>query len=99
MLSNGRPEQTVNDGGIVDARPACVALVPMVQRTEWTATQPPSRPTSTFVTQLLATAEYAPQTRGLRRATAADARTAYRASQRQVQIQARVAGIRTRQTI
>jgi hypothetical protein len=100
MLSNGRPEQTVNDGGIGDARPACVALVPMVQRTEWTRTASgPSRPASTFVTQLLATAEYAPQTRGLRRATAADARTAYSASQRQVQIQARVAGIRTRQTI
>ncbi|QWG26147.1 hypothetical protein KMZ93_25615 [Bradyrhizobium sediminis] len=86
---------------MADAGPACVALVPMVQRTEWTGTasQPPSRPTSTFVTQLLATAEYAPQTRRLRRATAADARTAYSASQHQVQIQARVAGIRTRQTI
>lgn len=101
MSSNSRPEQTANDGGVADARPACVALVPMVQRTEWTrsAGQQPSRPASTFVTQLLATAEYAPQTRGLRRATAADARTAYSASQRQVQIQARVAGIRTRQTI
>lgn len=100
MSSNGRPEQTVNDGGVADARPACVALVPMVQRTEWTRTAgQPSRPASTFVTQLLATAEYAPQTRSLRRATAADARTAYSASQRQVQIQARVAGIRTRQTI
>lgn len=101
MLSSGRPEHTANDGGVADARPACVALVPMVQRAEWTraAGQPPSRPASTFVTQLLATAEHAPQTRGMRRATAADARTAYRASQHQVQLQARVASIRTRQII
>jgi hypothetical protein len=101
MSGSGRPEQTVNDGAVADAGPACVALVPMVQRTEWTgsAGQPSSRPASTFVTQLLATAEHAPQTRGLRRATAADARTAYSASQRQVQLQARAAGIRTRQII
>ena len=101
MSGNGRPEQTVDGGGAADARPACVALVPMVQPTEWarTASRQPSRPASTFVTQLLATAEHAPQTRSLRRATAADARTAYSASQHQVQIQARVAGIRTRQII
>ena len=101
MSGNGRPEQTADGGGVADSRPACVALVPMVQPTEWTrtASQPPARPASTFVTQLLATAEHAPQTRSLRRATAADARTAYSASQRQVQIQARVAGIRTRQVI
>ena len=101
MSDNGRPEQATDDGGFAEARPACVALVPMVQPTEWTrtASQQPSRPASTFVTQLLATAEHAPQTRSLRRATAADARTAYSASQRQVQIQARVVGIRTRQVI
>lgn len=99
MLSNGRPEQTINDDGVADARPACVALVPMVQRTEWIAGQPPSRPASTFVTQLLATAQHLPQTRGMRRATAADARTAYSTCQRQVQIQARFAGTRTRQII
>jgi hypothetical protein len=89
------------DGVAADARSSCVALVPTAQRTEWArpAGQPPSRPASTFVTQLLATAEHAPQTRGLRRATAADARTAYSASQRQVLIQARGAGIRTRQTV
>lgn len=97
MLSSGRAEQTTTDG--VDARPACVALVPVVQRAEWTAGQPTSQPASTFVTQLLATAEQVPQTRGLRRATAADAGTAYRASQRQVLTQARIAGIRTRQII
>ena len=101
MSGNGRPEQTVDDGGVADGRSACVALVPMVQATEWTRTtsQQPARPASTFVTQLLATAEHAPQTRSLRRATAADARTAYSAGQHQARIQARVAGIRTRQII
>ena len=97
MSDNGRPEQTLDDGGVADARPACVALVPVAQPTEWTGTahQQPSRPASTFIAQLLATAEQAPQTRGLRRGTAADAQTAYSANRHQ----ARVAGIRTRQII
>jgi hypothetical protein len=97
MSGSGRPEQTVGDGGGADARPACVALVPVAQPTEWTETahRQPSRPASTFVAQLLATAEQAPQTRGLRRGTAADAQTAYSASRHQ----ARAAGIRTRQII
>jgi hypothetical protein len=97
MSENGRPEHAVNDGGVADARPACVALVPVAQPTEWTgrANQQPSQPASTFVAQLLATAEQAPQTRGLRHATAADAQTAYGANRHQ----ARVAGIRTRQII
>ena len=96
MSGSGQPEQAVDDGVVADARPACVALVPMAQPTEWTrtASQQPSRPASTFVAQLLATAEHAPQTRSLRRATAADAQTAYSANR-----QARAAGIRTRQII
>ncbi|MDO9298033.1 hypothetical protein [Bradyrhizobium sp.] len=97
MSERGRPEQAVDGGGFADARPACVALVPVAQPTEWTdrAHQPPSRPASTFIAQLLATAEQAPQTRCLRRATVADAQTAYGASRHQ----ARAAGIRTRQSI
>ena len=96
MSDNARPEQTVDDGVVADAGPACVALVPVAQRTEWTgrAHQQPSRPASTFIAQLLATAEQAPQTRCLRRGTAADAQTAYSANRDQV----RVAG-RTRQII
>jgi len=97
MSDNGRPEQAIDDGGVADARPACVALVPVAQPTQWTgrANQQPSRPASTFVAQLLATADRAPQTRDLRRATAADAQTAYSANPQQ----ARAAGIRTRQII
>jgi hypothetical protein len=48
-----------------------------------------------FVTHLIATAEHAPQTRSLRRASFADARTAYRASESPV----RALGTRTRQII
>ncbi|MFH1339952.1 MAG: hypothetical protein ABIL01_01890 [Pseudomonadota bacterium] len=97
MSDDRRPGQAGDDGGGANARPACVALVPVAQPTEWTRTahQAPSRPASTFVAQLLATAEQAPQTRGLRRATAADAQTAYGASRQP----ARAAGIRTRQVI
>jgi hypothetical protein len=97
MLSTGRPEQTADDGVLADAKPACVALVPMVPSVHRSHTASPQllRPDSTFVTHLIATAEHAPQTRSLRRATPAYAQTAYRASQHQ----ARGAGIRTRQII
>jgi hypothetical protein len=62
-------------------KPACVALVPLA------ASVPPpeksglwrARPSSIFVTHLIATAAQAPQTRQLRRATPSDAQTAYSA--------------------
>jgi hypothetical protein len=57
--------------------------------------RPLSRPSSIFVTHLIATAERAPQTRSLRRATPADAQAAYNATQRPVAD----TGFRTRQTI
>jgi hypothetical protein len=95
MSDIGRPEQTIDDGGVADAKPPCVALVPVVQPAHWTRVpdQPQSR--ADFVTQLIATAEYAPQTRSLRRAMPADAQAAYRANRPQVLS----AGIRTRQII
>jgi hypothetical protein len=97
MLSNDRPEQTVEDGVVADAKPACVALVPVIPVAKWSRAShlEPSRPNSIFVTHLIATAEQVPQTRSLRRATPADAQTAYGASQHQVL----GAGIRTRQII
>jgi hypothetical protein len=97
MLSSGRPQQTLDDGAPPDAAPASVALVPTVasaQRSQ-ASIRPLSRPSSIFVTHLIATAEQAPQTRSLRRATPADAQTAYRASQRPVA----GVGFRTRQII
>jgi len=98
MSSRDRPEQAADGGVVADAEPACVALVPMVQASQWSRSPgpQPSRPNSIFVTHLIATAERAPQTRSLRRATAADAQTAYQANQRPVP--GAGAGFRTRQT-
>lgn len=81
-----------------EARPASVALVPVVASAQWS--RPPdlqsSRADSNFVTQLIATAEHAPQTCSLRRATPADAQAAYR-SVKDHNHPATI-GLRTRQT-
>ena len=70
------------------------ALVPVTQAAHWSPRQAP-RPDPTFIAQLIATADQAPQTRRLRRGSLADAQTAYGASQ----TRRRDAGFRTRQTI
>jgi hypothetical protein len=97
MLSTDRSPFTVEDRVVLDAKPPCTALVPATPAAQWSHTPMPalSGPNSTFVTHLIATAEQAPQTRVLWRATPADALTAYRAAQHQT----RGAGIRPRQTI
>jgi hypothetical protein len=97
MSSGDRPQQTLDEGALAEAAPASVALVPTVaaaQRSQ-AAIRPLSRPSSIFVTHLIATAAQAPQTRSLRRATPADAQTAYQANRRPVAD----AGFRTRQII
>ena len=97
MSSSGRPQQTLDDGALPEAAPASVALVPTVasaQRSQ-ASIRPLSRPSSIFVTHLIATAAQAPQTRSLRRATPADAQTAYQANRNPVSD----AGFRTRQII
>jgi hypothetical protein len=75
----------------VDAKPACVALVPFVETAQWSHSRPLPRPNSIFVTQLIATIEQDPQTS--RRATAFDANAAYTANRLQA------AGSRARQII
>jgi|HubBroStandDraft_6_1064221.scaffolds.fasta_scaffold1556962_1 hypothetical protein len=93
MLTTDRPEPAVDDGVVLEAKPASVALVPVIPSAQWSkGPGQPWSPNSIFVTQLIATADGAPQTRGLWRATLADARTAYNASRSQ-------AGSRTRQII
>ncbi|THD68344.1 MAG: hypothetical protein E7813_10865 [Bradyrhizobium sp.] len=71
------PSETENGA---EAKPACVALVPVVASAQWSP--PPdlqlSRADPGFVTHLIATAEHVPQTCSLRRATPADAQAAYR---------------------
>ena len=87
-------EGEILDGEFVDLdEPVHGVLVPVAQAVDWSP-RPMPRPDPTFVTQLIATADQAPQTRRLRRASPADARTAYGASQLR-----RDAGFRTRHTI
>ena len=95
MLGIDRSEEIL-DGEFVDAdEPACVALVPVTQSVHWSPKLVLPRPDPTFVAQLIATADQAPQTRGLRRGSPADAQTAYGASQ----IRRSSTGFLTRQTI
>jgi hypothetical protein len=77
MLDIDRSEQVL-DGEVLDsAEPVCVDLVPVTASVHWLPKKPLTRPDPGFVTHLIATAEQAPQTRSLRRASLADARTAY----------------------
>jgi hypothetical protein len=88
-------EVEIEDGVFEDVEPPCAALVPVTQ----TACRAPklavTRPNANFVTQLIATAEHAPQTCERRRAAPADALSAYSAHMHKVGD----AGLRTRQTI
>ena len=91
------PSQSIGDGAPADVRPACTALVPLVQMARRSEIlNPLPQPNSIFVTHLIATIEQAPQTRSLGRATCLDANTAYQANQH---LNDGVAGKRARQTI
>jgi hypothetical protein len=80
MHGADRPDEIL-DGEFVDLdEPTGTGLVPVTQSAHWLRRAAP-RPDPTFVAQLIATADRAPQTCGLRRASLADAQTAYRASQ------------------
>ena len=94
MLDSGHG-QMLEDRVILDAEPACVELTPVVASSGRSPKPRLTRPDSSFVTHLIATALRMPQTRQLRRASPADALTAYGADQ------SRSSGIgcRTRQTI
>ena len=95
MLDVDRSEEIL-DGEFVslDDEPACVDLEPIqtLHRTHHAAAP---RPDPSFLTQLIATADQAPQTRSLRRASPADAQMAYGASRNRPC----GTGFRTRQTI
>ena len=95
MLDTERSENIL-DGEVLDADgSACVALVPVTQTVHWSQKSTMARPDPTFVTHLIATADQAPQTRSMRRASIEDAQTAYGASQ----IRRYGVGFRTRQVI
>ena len=94
MLDIDRSDEIL-DGEFVNLdEPVRTELVPVAQFVPWSSRGAP-RPDPTFLAQLIATAEQAPQTRSLRRASLADAQTAYGASQ----IRRSGTGFRTRQTI
>jgi len=84
-----------DDGAFAAEKPPCTALVPVTPSVHWSRVPEQRMSRADFVTQLIATAQYMPQTRSLRRATPADAQAAYRAHE----IPSCRAGIRTRQTI
>jgi hypothetical protein len=94
MTDPERSGQSSDDGTGSDETPPCMALVPVVPGLNRASV--PGRPLSRadFVTQLIATAQHAPQTCVLRRASPADAQVAYGAKRHQAS-----AGLRTRQVI
>jgi hypothetical protein len=80
---SGVNEQEIEDGVFEDVGSPCVALVPLARELHSQPKLPLPRPDPSFVTQLIATAEQVPQTRMLRRATSADALSAYSAHWRE----------------
>ena len=103
MLDGEHAEQTIEIDAIeiddtlvedakVDAKPACVALVPLVQTAQWSHRRPLPLPSSIFVTQLIATGGEEPQASSS--ATAFDANAAYTANRHRLT----GAGMRPRQT-
>jgi hypothetical protein len=94
MLDIGRSEEILDAEFVELDEPACTGLATVTQSARWTA-RPAPRPDPTFVAQLIATFDQAPQTRRLRRASLTDARIAYGAGNARPYD----AGTRTRQTI
>lgn len=90
MLTD-RPEQAADEGHAVAN---CTALVPLTPTLQWAYKLPLPRPDPSFVTQLIASAEHVAQASRLRRATPADARTAYGSKRLPNEV-----GLKTRQLI
>lgn len=95
MRDSDRSEAILRSEVLNRDEPACVELVPVTPSVHWSPTSAMARPDPTFVTHLIATADQAPQTCRLRRASMEDARTAYGASQTRCD----GVGFRTRQVI
>jgi hypothetical protein len=94
MLGTDGSDQ-VQEGEFVDLdEPARSEPVPVSQPVHWMRKAATPRPDPTFLAQLIATADQAPQTRMIRRASPADAQTAYGAAQ----IRNAGASFRTQQT-
>jgi hypothetical protein len=83
------------EGEILTDANSGVDLVPLTPSVQWLPRRMVTRPDSSFVTQLIATAEQEPHARSLRQATCADAHVAYGARPQERRSVAR----RTRQII
>ena len=80
MLGIDRSEKVLDGEILTGAGPACMDLVPLTVTARWAPKVPLTHADPSFVTHLIATAAQAPQTRSLRRASLADAQTAYGAN-------------------
>lgn len=77
-MTGTRHPETIIDAEFVEIPNPSVELVPLSARPDVHPTAPTvNRPDASFVTQLIATAEQAPQTCKLRRGSPADAQAAY----------------------
>jgi hypothetical protein len=76
MSGTGGPE-ILEEDAVTEVTPVSTELVPIATQVRWLPKMPLTRPDPSFVTQLIATAEQAPQTRFLRRGSCADALAAY----------------------
>ena len=76
MSGTGRTE-ILEEDVVTEVTPVSTELVPIAGRTRWLPKIALTRPDPSFVTQLIATAEQAPQTCVLRRGSCADALAAY----------------------
>lgn len=77
MTGTGRTEVIIDVEIVDDVPTASVELVPLSARPDVQSKNPLSRPDATFVAQLIATTDHAPQTCALRRGSSADAQAAY----------------------
>ncbi len=74
---SGVNQLEIEDALFEEVQSSCVALVPVTPSVYRAPRFSVTRPDANFVAQLIATAERLPQTRELRRATPADALSAY----------------------
>jgi hypothetical protein len=77
MTATGHPGTIIDAEVVSDASPGSAVLVPLVATVRVLPKTPRTRPDPSFLTQLIATADQAPQTRNLRRGSCTDAQAAY----------------------
>jgi hypothetical protein len=96
MPDSDQAKQMSEDSAVRDEKPACVALVAVETCRSYAPVAVRHLSRADFIAQLIATAEHVPQTRTLRRATPADARSAY-VARHDTPVQR--SGVRTRQIV